>query len=117
MQALEKDAHLLVQQSQEPGTVGADLSKWLDLNSMVDEAESHLKGNGHPLGVSLPHGWKSKAVKNTGKTIATGTAKSNDQDNHDQGNQGNQGNQGDQGDQGNQGNQGDQEDRQEHCYR
>jgi hypothetical protein len=41
---------------------------------MVDEAESHLKGNGRPLGVSLSHGWKSKAVNNTGKTIATGTA-------------------------------------------
>jgi hypothetical protein len=27
MQALEKDVHLLVQQLQEPGTVGADLSK------------------------------------------------------------------------------------------
>jgi hypothetical protein len=41
---------------------------------MVDKAESHLKGNDRPLGVSLPHGCKSKAVKNTGKTIATDTA-------------------------------------------
>lgn len=74
MQALEEGARLLVQQSQEPGTIGADLSKGLDLDSIVDGTESDLKGEGRPRGVSLPHGWKSKAIKKSSKTIITGAA-------------------------------------------
>ncbi|KAG9067628.1 hypothetical protein KI688_012413 [Linnemannia hyalina] len=78
MQALEEGARLLVQQSQEPGTVGADLSKGLDLDSIVDGTESDRKGEGRPRGVSLPRGWKSKAIKKASKkaskTIITGAA-------------------------------------------